>query len=66
MIEDEAEPMEDFLKVLVSIPEGSGFEEELAREMFRQLGQIVHAHKLSVSFLTELNAAVIDDLRRKI
>lgn len=58
--------MKDFLEVLVSIPVGSGFEEEVAREMFRQLGQIVHAHKLSVSFLTEFNAAVIDDLTRKI
>ena len=33
--------MKDFLKKLVSIPGGSGFEEEVAREMFRQFAEIV-------------------------
>jgi endoglucanase len=32
--------MKDFLKTLVSIPGGSGFEEEVARKMFRQFAEI--------------------------
>ena len=33
--------MKEFLKKLVSIPGGSGFEEEVAKEMFRQFKEIV-------------------------
>jgi len=40
-VDDEGEPMKEFLKKLVSIPGGSGFEEEVAREMFRQFKEIV-------------------------
>lgn len=40
-MDDEGEPMKEFLKKLVSIPGGSGFEEEVAREMFRQFKEIV-------------------------
>lgn len=40
-MDDEREPMEDFLKKLVSIPGGSGFEEGVAKEMFRQFREIV-------------------------
>jgi len=40
-VEDEEEPMEDFLKKLVSIPGGSGFEEDVGKEMFRQFAKIV-------------------------
>jgi endoglucanase len=40
-MDDKGEPMEDFLKKLVSIPGGSGFEEEVAKEMFRQFADIV-------------------------
>jgi endoglucanase len=40
-MDDEGEPMKDFLKKLVSIPGGSGFEEDVAKEMFRQFAEIV-------------------------
>jgi putative aminopeptidase FrvX len=33
--------MKDFLKALVSIPGGSGFEEDVAGEMLRQFGEII-------------------------
>lgn len=33
--------MKDFLKKLVAIPGGSGFEEDVAREMFRQFSEII-------------------------
>lgn len=33
--------MKDFLKKLVSIPGGSGFEEDVAKEMFRQFAKII-------------------------
>ncbi|MFQ5841559.1 MAG: M42 family peptidase, partial [Thermodesulfobacteriota bacterium] len=40
-MDDEREPMEDFLKKLVFIPGGSGFEEDVAKEMFRQFVKIL-------------------------
>jgi endoglucanase len=40
-MDEEREPMEGFLRKLVSIPGGSGFEEDVAKEMFRQFAEIV-------------------------
>jgi endoglucanase len=40
-MDEEREPIEGFLRKLVSIPGGSGFEEDVAKEMFRQFAEIV-------------------------
>jgi endoglucanase len=40
-MDDERESMEDFLKKLVSIPGGSGFEEDVGKEMFHQFAKIL-------------------------